>query len=544
MEPFQQPEPESPTKSKHQGRTRIEVQLRSKPRDYVPGSGPPLQRIGLLPPKDSTAYILERIILPSQGLAADGQPLPRRMTYIVAWHDLPAAQMLVPAMDVLEYVSPRELEEWEYANTEEQMEHEKVETKQDVAGDAPKPKKRGRPPKHSKIETAVVAVPDDEEPAVPKRGAMTINTPTKNRLRDFDELSDEEGSLARQLQWETTGDSMETDEQGFEEEDMLIKDPETHAEKQLEMLHCSTFEAQGSNQSHTGNQFESFPSTRTSSQRSTPKAIVSMSKSEGKKRAEHPSQRSLKKAPSMDGLLNGAQAVESDWTPPGSVTYSNSGVETPDPEPEEVTARLLEEAVSIQPKSVKKSKSASNTPNPPKAAPQEVVENTEPAEEPDWEVKRIEDMELYDVEGVGPVRYFKVRWEGDWPPDQNPSWEPESNLPPDLIRKYMKNRKRKRDRPATKKPAKQPTVAPSYTSNKKSMKQTTLTWGLPAKQYKSVSEAFEGVEDDELAMAAEHEAPVDKHESDEELFIVEEPPTKKSRVKAWNAFGLSLDSYT
>ncbi|KIL92903.1 hypothetical protein FAVG1_04084 [Fusarium avenaceum] len=543
MESFQQPEPEIPKKTKHHGRTRIEVQLRSKPRGYVPGSGPPLQRIGLLPPKDSTAYILERIILPSQGLAADGQPLPRRMTYIVAWHDLPAAQMLVPAMDVLEYVSPRELEDWEYANTEEQMEHEKVEIKQDVAGDAPKPKKRGRPPKHSKIETAVVAVPDDEEPAVPKRGAMTINTPTKNRLRDFDELSDEEGSLARQLQWETTGDSMETDEQGFEEEDML-QDHEIPAGKQLEMLPGSTFEAQGSRQLHTGNQFESFPSTGTSSQRSTPKAVVSMSKSEGKKRADHPSHRPLKKAPAINGLLNGAQAIESDWTPPGSVTYSNSGVETPDPEPAEVTARLIEEAVPIQKKSVKKSNSVSNTPKPPKPAPQEVVEDAEPAEEPDWEVKRIEDMELYDVEGVGPVRYFKVRWEGDWPPDQNPSWEPESNLPPDLIRKYMKNGKRKRDRPAAKKPAKQPTVAPSYTSNKKSMKQTTLTWGLPAKQYKSVSEAFEGIEDDELAMAAEYEAPVDKHESDDELFIVEEPPTKKSRVKPWNAFGLGLDSYT
>ncbi|KAM0242068.1 hypothetical protein ACHAP5_007466 [Fusarium lateritium] len=541
MESFQQPESRNPEEPKPHRRSRIEVHLHSKPRDYVPGSGPPLQQIGLLPPKDSTAYILERIILPSPGLAADGQPLPRRMTYIVAWHDLPAAQMLVPAMDVLEYVSPRELEDWEYANTEEQMEHEKVETKQDVAGDAPKPKKRGRPPKHSKIETAVVAVPDDEEPAVPKRGAMTINTPTKNRLRDFDGLSDEDGSSSRQLQWETTGDSMETDEQGFEEEDMLIEDPEIPA-GELEMLPSSTFEAQGSKQSHAGKQFESFPSSGTSSRRSTPKATVSMSKSEGKKRADHP----LKKAPALNGLLNGAQAVESDWTPTGSVAYSNSGVETPDPEPEEVTARLVEEAASVQKKSVKKSKPASNTPKPPKSAPQEaVVQNAEPAEEPDWEVKCIEDMELYDVEGVGLVRYFKVRWEGDWPPDQNPSWEPEANLPPDLIRKYVKNGKRKRDRPAAKKPAKQPTVAPSYAPSKKSMKQTTLTWGIPAKQYKSVSEAFEGVEDDELAMAVEEEAPVAKDEEEEdELFIVEEPPTKKSRVKTWNAYGLGLDSYT
>ena len=159
---------------------RIKVCIPERPRDYVPGSGPPLQPISLLPPKDSTAYILERIILPSSGLAADGTPLPRRMTYIVTWSDLPAAQMLVPAMDILDYVSPRELEEWEFKNTEEQMENEAIQKQQAQAGEAPK-KRRGRPPKHSKIETAVVA-PDEEETMV--RGAMTIQTPAKDRLQD------------------------------------------------------------------------------------------------------------------------------------------------------------------------------------------------------------------------------------------------------------------------------------------------------------------------------------------------------------------------
>ncbi|KAJ3479200.1 hypothetical protein NLG97_g8384 [Lecanicillium saksenae] len=45
-------------------------------------------------------------------------------------------------------------------------------------------------------------------------------------------------------------------------------------------------------------------------------------------------------------------------------------------------------------------------------------------------------MELYDVKGQGLVRYFKVRWEGDWPPEQNPTWEPEENIPDDLVREF------------------------------------------------------------------------------------------------------------
>ncbi|KAH7312466.1 hypothetical protein B0I35DRAFT_57475 [Stachybotrys elegans] len=95
-------------------RTRIVVQLRARPAPYVPRSGPRLEPPRLQLPSDSTAYIVDRILLPSPGPAADGRPLPRRMTYIVGWHDLPAARALVPAMRILEYVSPLVLEEWEW----------------------------------------------------------------------------------------------------------------------------------------------------------------------------------------------------------------------------------------------------------------------------------------------------------------------------------------------------------------------------------------------------------------------------------------------
>ncbi|KAL4722061.1 hypothetical protein ACLX1H_010831 [Fusarium chlamydosporum] len=556
----QQLEAGSPKKRKpHEPRqSRIEVRVKSAPSKYVPGTGPALQRISLLPPKDSTAYILERIILPSPGLAADGFPLPRRMTYIVAWHDLPAAQMLVPAMDILEYVSPRELEEWEFANTEEQMEEEVVQKQQNQAGEVPKPRKRGRPPKHSKIETAVVAVADDGDTVVP-RGAMTIATPTKNRLKDFEGLSDEDATPAGQLQWETTGESIGADDQGLNDQELDIQSASdgfgsTRAGAQTEALRDPGFKYQATKQSYVpAKDFESFPSTATSSRQSTPKVTAIKSKSEGKKKACH-----FRKEATLNGRLNGLKAAESAsesvWSPQGSVIYSNSGVETPDPEPKTMTARLVEESVSVQNKTKKKSKSGSRTPKPSKPPPQQhPAGSMEDSEEPDplddaedqgdpgWEVKRLEGMEVYDVEGMGQVRYFKVRWEGDWPPDQNPTWEPEGNLPENLVRNYMKNRKRKRPagekrssgekpkRPATTQSA----VAPSYAPKKKSMKQTTLSWGLPAKQYKSVAEAFEGGDEDELDLPQQYEAPIEEEEQDDELFIVEEPPTKKSRMRTW-----------
>ncbi|KAM0385337.1 hypothetical protein HYE67_003238 [Fusarium culmorum] len=545
MEMFQQQlEQASPKKRKpHEPKkSRVAVHVPSRRKDYIPGKGPALQRISLLPPQDSTAYILERIILPSPGLAADGNPLPRRMTYIVAWHDLPAAQLLVPAMDILEYVSPRELEEWEFANTEEQMEQE-INKEQEQTGDATKPKRRGRPPKHSKIETAVVAVPDDDDNAV-QRGAMTIATPTKNRLKDFEGLSDEDATPAAQLQWETTG---ETDDQGIYDRGDADDFGSARAGAQADNLRGSG-SAYHKSQNHTPiGQFESSSSEASSSRQSTPKVTAIKSATKGKRKTDRP-----KKKTALDGVFNGLQgaesASESVWSPQGTVTYSNSGVETPDPEPRTATARLIEEAASVQKKKKKSLKNSKSEKQPkpesktPMVSQSEESEEPDEQEEPDWEVKRIEGMDMYEAEGAGLVRYFKVRWEGDWPPDQNPTWEPESNLPDQLVRRYLKNRKRKRseaekpNRPATT----QPPVAPSYKS-RKSMKQTTLSWGITAKQYRSVTEAFEGLEEDELAMPQYDKAPIEEEERDEdELFIVEEPPTKKSRVKTWVGNGLDL----
>lgn len=98
-------------------------------------------------------------------------------------------------------------------------------------------------------------------------------------------------------------------------------------------------------------------------------------------------------------------------------------------------------------------------------------EYEEPAAEAEqvWEVKRLEGDRIFEIDGQ-PVRHFKVRWEGDWPPDQNPTWEPEDNIGRALVRKYLK---KKGSRGGDLSVPKQRTLSP---------------W---AKRYSSVQEAFE-----------------------------------------------------
>ncbi|KAF6804314.1 chromo domain-containing protein [Colletotrichum sojae] len=53
-----------------------------------------------------------------------------------------------------------------------------------------------------------------------------------------------------------------------------------------------------------------------------------------------------------------------------------------------------------------------------------------------FEVLRLEGLQIRHVLGH-PARYFAVRWRGDWPPGQNPTWEPERNIPESLVGAFL-----------------------------------------------------------------------------------------------------------
>jgi len=138
-------------------------------------------------------------------------------------------------------------------------------------------------------------------------------------------------------------------------------------------------------------------------------------------------------------------------------------------------------------------------------------------------VKRLEDDAVYDVEGKGLVRYFKVRWEGDWPPEQNPTWEPEENIPPNMVRTYYKRGKQR----------KQYVKRASIDAAKKdkNLTQTKLSWGN-ARKYSSVSEAFaggdeladthmQGMNGDDGGLGNGTQGGGDDGEDEEEVFVVD-----------------------
>ncbi|KPM45359.1 hypothetical protein AK830_g1241 [Neonectria ditissima] len=516
----------NPLKRKREtkGKTRIVVALHSKPPDYVPGTGPKLQRIGLLPPRDSTAYIIERILLPSPGAAADGKPLPKRMTYIVGWHDLPAARLLVPAMRVLDYVSPLALEEWEY-EMELELDEERAELEAEKTQKKPQKKGRGRPPANSRIEAATVAAPENEamKTGRPQTGAMSLSTPTKTRLRDFEGLSDE-SSPSRQLERENSGALMQVDAEDDSDQVEMVTfqdDFQDLRDNAPVVASKSTTESVAEGDVRAVCDHLPFSVTGIASVRPTPKMPVPASKPYfARKETPVP----LPRIPTIQGVQNGfAPVVErrTSFTPLGGTSsFSTSGIQTPDPlseTPPAASATQSQQKTKSK-ESAKKQKKLSKPQNPnsdPKPDPPQ--SNGEPV----WEVKRVEATEMYEVEGVGLVRYFQVLWEGDWPPEQNPSWEPEANLPPTLVRNFLNKTKKK---PAKKAP----------------LKQSTLSW-VAGKQYSSVSEAFADGEEDELLGPDVTAAPdEDADDNGEELFVVEEPPAKKSRGRGtvgWHGNG-------
>ncbi|KAI2623523.1 hypothetical protein GGS26DRAFT_223325 [Hypomontagnella submonticulosa] len=129
---------------------------------------------------------------------------------------------------------------------------------------------------------------------------------------------------------------------------------------------------------------------------------------------------------------------------------------------------------------------------PKKKTPKPKPETEPQQEEQVWEVKRLEGDKIIDVDGA-PERYFKVRWEGNWPRDQNPTWEPEDNIPPGLVKQYLK-----------KKAARRKTASPGSSSAANTPSKASSRHPLTLKRkYSSVAEAFAGDEDELGDSAAE-----------------------------------------
>lgn len=386
------------------------------PRRYSTAKAPPLPKLRLLPAQDSTAYIIDRIFLPSPGIARDGYPLPQRMTYIVGWRDLPAARLLVPAPKVLDYVSPYELENWEWI-TEEAMEKEREKLEQRETQESEektdkhqekrkKKRKRGKPTNSSKVKVTAMVLSATSRAQV--AGKMVNMKRAKTESSEED--SSKDISPSRQLEDEFSGRILES-----EEKDGLMEN-----------------------------------------------------QAKGKLLVNDLAQSKL----SSTSKLSGNLSLQSPPTP--NTIYKSWNANTPSVKPQ-VLRTLLNLGITSQPKATSHTPLAKSDPKPSTSivpipsAPPETLQQSFPKKQAhgtnttafEWEIQRLEDMQMYEAEGGGLVRYFRVRWAGNWPANQNPSWEPEENLPSILVTKYLKKAPEKQSgllRPATAKQYKQMTL--------------------------------------------------------------------------------------
>ncbi|SPQ18509.1 8da6f0dc-66bc-4dbd-98e0-155fa49c73a0 [Thermothielavioides terrestris] len=107
-----------------------------------------------------------------------------------------------------------------------------------------------------------------------------------------------------------------------------------------------------------------------------------------------------------------------------------------------------------------------------KTKKQKVKQEEEPPTD-EFEVEDLLDDQWFVEQGVKVHKYL-VLWAGDWPEDQNPTWEPAENVQDQaLIKRYLRKKKA-----GLLKPVKKP--------------QKSLRHYLGTPQYSSVAEAFEG----------------------------------------------------
>ncbi|TRX90072.1 hypothetical protein FHL15_008991 [Xylaria flabelliformis] len=208
----------------------FEIPVHSKPPDYRPGDGPALAPIRLCLEDDTGAFIVDKRVLP--GKPVNGE-LKLELYYVVGWPDLPAARVAILATKILEYVSPRTLEDWEYeCLLEKDKEREKQEVAQKIKQEErakahaasvsvmgtptpdsgiPGQKRRGRPSKAEMLARRIAqqaSFGDDELANVPLPSAGTsgpsLSTPKKSLARavthmDIDK-TDINDAILKQLQ--------------------------------------------------------------------------------------------------------------------------------------------------------------------------------------------------------------------------------------------------------------------------------------------------------------------------------------------------------
>lgn len=557
-------------------RLDFEIPLNPQPLQYRPGSGPPSQPVDLRLADDSTAFIVDKVILP---LAELGDPRQRRAYYIIGWPDLPAARPVVDCAKALEYVAPYVIEQWEHEDfLRREAKKEQAETEAALAAVAEAiaaekgkvaiganklskgKKKPGRKPKNARAQQVRPPTPqldsEQEELLAKRRQGPSLSTPQKKKSRiaeleaememgsldHSDDYNESEEEIRRQLENEHLGDvdDMSLLQAGTGAPDVAslsragsvrpvaLEDavPQKHNEASLKVSHSPSPSSRQRNSSYliTSRPPQtqkpvsttpiplpqrpgfSFTSNVMAAHRPSAAPSIEMRTSpmQGQTRNTDVAQAA---SPSNGGYpSNGSHGG---FTPANSFTPMGGYFPHPSKRPAEESpfAGDSNEATrsSAKVKPDRKKKAPKLLQPPPPSEPAEDL-SIVPQAEQEYVVKRLEDDSIVDG-----IHYFKVRWEGNWPPDQNPTWEPRENISADLVKGYLKRKAEKaRHIPASAKKS-----LGSSKGNPKEKRQSTLNQWARKFNYSSVSEAFEGQA--ELDQINLHIHNGDRPEEDDEM---------------------------
>lgn len=607
---------------------QFEISILPQPPKYKPGDGPPPPRIDLRLVHDTSAYIIDKIVLPLEPFTQRNDPRQRRVYYIIAWPDLPAARPIIDATKILDYVSPRALEDWEYQDAlrrEDAREAEERANKKGkavvatgAAGAAAGPKagkkrKPGRPPRARMMDAPPpepVLDSDQEEMLQRRKSVPSLSTPQKTRLaqlvaevemlenlEEVEEDDDPVSVIQRQLKADDfSGDDIDLDA------DDNLEEPNYFAMRQSSSVASGTSGRETSRASNSRpysaekpptNPATSLaraaaataaairdppltPSIRQNVESSSPSSSRTQNKpvrpisytsvplppyvSQLKKRQSSTSKpepptkaqsefvmpsvetrapaghgqdaRPVSKGPEAYAFMGQRPSSSSKLSPLRGNGFTPIGgtFTRPPKRPADNTPPASDTSISTQIKKVRKKQTQPPRPHSENGVEDEAQGAAKPAidleqSEQDYVVKRLEGDYMLDG-----VHWFKVRWEGDWPPDQNPTWEPKANISAKLVKEYLMKKAKREAEKSSKNNT--PTARDGGAGKPKDKRQSSLAeW---AKRYNSVSEAFEGKAELDASTDAilgrrrngqageQEDEDRDGHDGHDELFVVEQ----------------------
>lgn len=441
------------------------------------------------------------------------------MGYLVGWTDLPSASLVIPAVDLLEYVSPYAYEQFEYTRWQERKREEKetaeklrlgaetkkaaLETGQELKlePEAGRPKKkRGRPRKNVEMRVDEAAIEEEVRKRAgsqAREGQPSLSTPQKGMLRGL-VGGDEPGADAAIYRQLFGGETEVESETSYPVTSEREGSGGYDSEPPRKRLRSSSPVKRGV---YGGEGFAGSGMTPT---QRAPLPAHSTSRPASKHEEASPIPTGFtpvipfKRARQTHGALTspGSREASVNSRPPAKPRATSK---TPKKTPKKTPHKTPSQPETHTPRN---GAGASNIP-------------AEEAKEPQYEVKRLESAKQLMIDGRR-ERYFLVRWKGSWAPGENPTWEPEEFLPAKMVRKYL---------------AKHPLVASA------TEKVESDVW--PSRRYSSVTEAFEDP-GDEGAVNGVEEHDEDEDDDMEETFQVTEGAAAEKTKPSSELFGKAL----